>query len=106
MPTTKGRITFLQFNTEGTLFYLGLDNVLQIYSFDSEVANTASGGGGTQIELLSAVQFCNPIKAIQWCPSFDRLGVVTRTRMLYLWDRLGVEGVDVPEGKIRCHCQL
>lgn len=86
----------MQFNTDGTLFYFGIDNVLNVYTFDSD---GTSGSSGAQIDLLSSVQFSNSIKTIQWCPSKDRLGVVTRTRMLYLWDRLGVEGVEIPEGR-------
>lgn len=65
--------------------------MLQVYDFDCQSLVV-----GNTISARSAVSFISPIKAVRWCPVTNQIAAVTRGRTLYLWDDLGVEGVDVP----------
>jgi len=95
MPAVKRPIDLLQFNPDGTLLLVGNGNIIQIYSFQDDISSNP------RIEVYSSIVFNNPIKVARWCSSPDRLAVVTQSQTLYLWDLLGVEGVDVPEGTSR-----
>lgn len=89
-----GPVTTLGFSLDGTLLFFGQENSLHVYEFLVDATSAHP-----EIAPAAAVSFNAPVKAVECCPTTVRLAVVTRSRSLYLWDRLGVEGVDVPDSE-------
>ncbi|GMK58202.1 hypothetical protein CspeluHIS016_0502340 [Cutaneotrichosporon spelunceum] len=86
-------IHWLGFSPDGTVLFFGQDTVLHVYAF---LLNPASSK--PDIEPTVTVSFNAPIKSVEYCPTSNRVAVVTRTKFLYLYDGLGVEGVEIPVG--------
>lgn len=82
----------LGFSPDGTLLFFGQENLLHIYEFLVDATSAHP-----DMAPAASISFNNQLKAVQCCPTTNRLAMVTRNRSLYLWDRLGVEGVDIPD---------
>ncbi|BEI97961.1 hypothetical protein CcaverHIS631_0302600 [Cutaneotrichosporon cavernicola] len=87
-------INWLGFSPDGTVLFFGQETVLHVYAFLLDPASSAP-----DIEPTVTVSFNAPIKSVQYCPTSNRIAVVTRTKFLYLYDGLGVEGVEIPEAE-------
>lgn len=74
---------------------MGQETTLHIYAFLLD-----PGSSTPDIEPTVTISFNAPIKSVQCCPTSNRVAVVTRTKFLYLYDGLGVEGVEIQEGKL------
>ncbi|BEJ13224.1 hypothetical protein CspHIS471_0303980 [Cutaneotrichosporon sp. HIS471] len=87
-------INWLGFSPDGTVLFFGQETALHVYAFLLDPASSAP-----DIEPTVTVSFNAPIKSVQYCPTSNRIAVVTRTKFLYLYDGLGVEGVEIPEAE-------
>ncbi|CAK9783533.1 unnamed protein product [Cutaneotrichosporon oleaginosum] len=91
---TGSAIHWLGFSPDGTVLFFGQENVLHIAAFLVDSVSPTP-----VIEATVSISFNASIRSVQYCPTSNRIAIVTRTRYLYLYDGLGVEGVEIPDGK-------
>lgn len=96
MASSSAAIHWLGFSSDGTVLYFGQDSVLHVYAFLLD-----PGSSTPDIEATVTITFNAHIKSVQCCPTSNRVAVATRTKFLYLYDGLGVEGVAIQEGMFR-----
>ncbi|KLT39499.1 WD40 repeat-like protein [Cutaneotrichosporon oleaginosum] len=89
---TGSAIHWLGFSPDGTVLFFGQENVLHIAAFLVDSVSPTP-----VIEATVSISFNASIRSVQYCPTSNRIAIVTRTRYLYLYDGLGVEGVEIPD---------